>query len=725
MDRDRLIELTDKHIAELVIPKVRVQKAYNYVNCIIDTEQFRYLEENYGIGNPTTVTFVPLIKKHVDALVGEHLEVPLTPSVSCKDSNTLNQIMRDKQLRIKANLAQFYRNLFRKEILLGINGRMDDETIRAEQYRIVQDTDRNYVSEFEMAANDIIKWMLQARPIDIYNKRRELLVDVLTAGQCYYRSMLTPDGQNIMLETYNTMNVFPDKNPESNYVRDSSRIVIRRWMTRQDVLNKYGKELNADTVKELNDIWRDGNLYNNSYIIRTHVPDGQPFPVSQHVGDDINVTPGLPEEGNHRLNYFIPVYEVEWIETEKENGVWVKNRYRTVRIGESIYVTYGKDENAVRSIDDPTNVKLSVNGIFFTNRNNKPFSLVLQCADLQDKYNIIHYMRDNAIANSGTVGTYVDVSKLPIFLGGDMIDRLEKFIAYMKQGIGVFDSSQDGTPMVNTFFNGFDNSIKVTTIQAYDLALQSIEHVVSSITGVFPQRLDGIQQYDAVRNVQAGARNSYIVTKWIYQQMDSLDRDMLTDMLDQAKIAYKDGIQGEIILGPNERRIFTALPQHYTMTDFDVHIPSSSQTIRDMELMKGTVNEFIKAGNYEPEIILECMTATSVTELKDKIAKAYREKEKKENVIGRLNQKIEELSQQLQQSQSELQKAQQKIEQLNEAKLQIEQQRLQLDNKLGMIKLQNEKLYNDKLIDVKNKQLEAELAQTHDGNPYNDTIKDV
>ena len=128
------------------------------------------------------------------------------------------------------------------------------------------------------------------------------------------------------------------------------------------------------------------------------------------------------------------------------------------------------------------------------------------------------------------------------------------------------------------------------------------------------------------------------------------------------------------------------------MTDFDVHIPSSSQTIRDMELMKGTVNEFIKAGNYEPEIILECMTATSVTELKDKIAKAYREKEKKENIIGRLNQKVEELSQQLQQSQSELQKAQQKIEQLNEAKLQIEQQRLQLDNKLGMMKLQNEKL---------------------------------
>ena len=725
MNRDKLIELTDKHITELVIPKVRVQKAYNYINCIIDTEQFRYLEENYGINNPTTVTFIPLIKKHVDALVGEHLEVPLTPTVSCKDSGTLNQIARNRQLRIKAVLAQFYRNLFRKEVLLGITGRMDDETIRAEQYRLIQDTNLNYISEFELAANDILAWILQARPIDIYNKRRELLVDMLTAGQCYYRSYITPDGRNIALSTYNPMNVFPDKNPESNYVRDASRIVIRRWMTRQDVLNAYGKELNGDTVKELNDIWRDGNLYNNSYIIRSRIPDAQPFPVSQHIGDDINITPGLPEEGNHRLNYFIPVYEVEWIETEKENGVWMKNRYRTVRIGETIYITYGKDKNVIRTIDNPTDCKLSVNGLFFTNRNNKPFSLVLQCGDLQDKYNIIHYLRDNALANSGTTGTYVDVSKLPTFLGGNMIDRLERFLGYMKQGVGVFDSSQDGTPMVNTFFNGFDNSIKVPTIQAYEMALQSIEKVVSSITGVFQQRLDGIQQYDAVRNVQAGARNSYTVTKWIYQQMDSLERDMLMDMLDQAKIAYKDGLQGELILGPNRRRVFTALPQHFTTTDYDVHIPSSSQTIKDMETMKGVVGEFIKAGNYEPDVIMECMTATSMTELKTNISRAYAEKEKKENVIGRLNQKIEELSGQLQQAQTELQKAQQKIEQLDEAKLQLEQHKLQLDSRLGLMKLENERRYNNDLIEVKNKQLDAELAQQHDGNPYNDHIKDV
>lgn len=724
MTREELIDNTDKCIQELVIPKVRVQKAYNYVNCIIDTEQFRYLEENFGIGNPTAVEFIPLIKKHVDALVGEHLEVPLLPSISCKDKRTIGMAMRGKQLKIKFETKQYLKSLMRKVILLGIDGSFTDQMVASQIQELTDNINRSYVSEYEMAASDVVGWLIQNRSIDIYNRRRQLITDMLVSGQCYYRAKKTPDGHNVMLETYNPMNAFPDKNPDSNYVRDCSRIVIRHWMTRQDVLNKYGKWMNADSVKELNDIWRDGNLYNNSYIIRTRVPDGQPFPYSQHIGDDISVTPGLPEEGNHRLNYFIPVYEVEWIETEKEGSQYVKNRYRTVRIGESIYITFGKDNDAVRSIDDPTNVHLSVNGLFFTNRNNKPFSLVLKCGPLQDKYNIVHYLRDNVLANSGTIGQYVDISKLPAVLGDDWSERLERQTAYRKQGMFLFDSSQDGTPMVNTSFVGFDDTLKAQTIQSFELILQSIERTCSSITGVFPQRLDGIQQYDAVRNVQAGARNSYIVTKWIYQQMDSLDRDILMDALDIGKQAYKDGLQGEIILG-KERRTFVALPEHFTMSDFDIHLPSSTKLLQDAEVLKGVIGEFVKSGQYEPDIIMEAITAESITELKQSINEAYKRKEQKENLIGNLQQQIEQLSKQNKEYESELSKMKSKIEALNEEKLKIEREKMEAQIRLDMFKAKSDNDYKKEANRIKNKQLEVEMQQVLDGNPYNDAIKNV
>ena len=51
----------------------------------------------------------------------------------------------------------------------------------------------------------------------------------------------------------------------------------------------------------------------------------------------------------------------------------------------------------------------------------QPFSLVLACANLQDKYDLLHFFRDNLIANSGTTGDWLDLSVLPTALGLSLI----------------------------------------------------------------------------------------------------------------------------------------------------------------------------------------------------------------------------------------------------------------------------------------------------------------
>ena len=100
MNRDREIEKINSCINDLIYDKVQLKKAYNYYHCIRDAEQFRHIEDNYGIGTPTSVGFTPLIKKHIDVLVGEYLELDPDLQVSCKDERTVSDIMRDKQLRI-------------------------------------------------------------------------------------------------------------------------------------------------------------------------------------------------------------------------------------------------------------------------------------------------------------------------------------------------------------------------------------------------------------------------------------------------------------------------------------------------------------------------------------------------------------------------------------------------------------------------------------------------
>ena len=102
--KNELIEKADIAISELVYDKVHLMKAYNYYAGIRDKMQFRHLEENYGIGSPASVTFTPLIRKHIDALVGEFLTLPIQPKISCKDSKTMSNIFREKQLAISNGL---------------------------------------------------------------------------------------------------------------------------------------------------------------------------------------------------------------------------------------------------------------------------------------------------------------------------------------------------------------------------------------------------------------------------------------------------------------------------------------------------------------------------------------------------------------------------------------------------------------------------------------------
>jgi hypothetical protein len=48
-----------------------------------------------------------LIRKHIDALVGEYLGTPILPRVSCKDSDTISKINREKQLYIFKETLDF------------------------------------------------------------------------------------------------------------------------------------------------------------------------------------------------------------------------------------------------------------------------------------------------------------------------------------------------------------------------------------------------------------------------------------------------------------------------------------------------------------------------------------------------------------------------------------------------------------------------------------------
>ena len=97
-----------------------------------------------------------------------------------------------------------------------------------------------------------------------------------------------------------------------------------------------------------------------------------------------------------------------------------------MRIGDQIYITRGESEYVVRTKDDPNRCRLSVNGLFFLDKNGEPNSMMLKTLDLQDRYDLLVFYRDNLIASSGTVGDWVDLAYVPSVLGVDLPERLQK-----------------------------------------------------------------------------------------------------------------------------------------------------------------------------------------------------------------------------------------------------------------------------------------------------------
>lgn len=244
----------------------------------------------------------------------------------------------------------------------------------------MEDINTNFISEYEIAAQNVIEYIMQSRDTDMITVLRDLLLDLLITGYAFYKVERTVGNNSVKIRALSPLNTFVDRNFESPYIKNSYRAVVRNWMTKNQVLNKYGKEMSQSDRKQLEEKW--GSIYDTAmYYVR--MGENKGVPVTDGLMAGTEVTPGYPDYRDGILHELIPVYEVEWTETDKD---FVMQRYSTIRIGEDVYVLRGKDENVMRSQSNPTYCSLSVNGIYFLNRGVKPYSLVLACAHLQDRF---------------------------------------------------------------------------------------------------------------------------------------------------------------------------------------------------------------------------------------------------------------------------------------------------------------------------------------------------
>jgi hypothetical protein len=67
-----------------------------------------------------------------------------------------------------------------------------------------------------------------------------MLLDLLIAGQAYYKVVPTHNRQNFKIELCDPLNTWVDKDPKSRFMKDAYKSVVRKWMTIQEIEIKYG-----------------------------------------------------------------------------------------------------------------------------------------------------------------------------------------------------------------------------------------------------------------------------------------------------------------------------------------------------------------------------------------------------------------------------------------------------------------------------------------------------
>ena len=162
-----------------------------------------------------------------------------------------------------------------------------------------------------------------------------------------------------------------------------------KWMSKEDILNTFRSELTTEAAKKIRDMQQTADSTSPTYLVRYVGKPAEPNLRADNLHTGIlagleahSGWPGDYDSIEPIKNYLIPVYEVEWIEVDYKTGELT--RHEGVKIGSEVYITRGESKYIVRSADCPSRCRLSVNGIFFLDKNGDPYSLIAHTMDLQD-----------------------------------------------------------------------------------------------------------------------------------------------------------------------------------------------------------------------------------------------------------------------------------------------------------------------------------------------------
>lgn len=715
-------------ILNLVREKREIKKYRNYYNGVRDEKEFEYLTTNFGIGTPSKLKFVNIIKPRIDALASKMIDESFEYKVSCIDDKTISKIedtRKNQLLQAKMNLIDtFIRNKI--QAVQNETKAMSIQDLDRSLNRIVTKFTDSFRSDFEIAAQDLLKYFETDPVLDLLQKFAIMVHDFLVTGECYYRVYCDIIGNDPILEVVKPENIFFNKNTNTPYLDMIDGVVHREYMTRKEVLYKYGKFMSEEDIKQ---VFGEGGRIRSARALRTGVDLERYYQAEDPVYGQKSYSNLDVVEVFHcewtALNEFdldpedqLDNTQVEGPEGKVRKVSYRKDRYEATRIAGTIFLNAGKSRHINRSETNPYDCGLTYGGTLYNDRNGKPYSIVAALKDIQDVYDLTIFFRDNMLANSGVQGNRVNLAGIPKALGSNFMERLFKFMALKKQGIELIDPTEPGAQLFQ-HYGDFDNSLSSNSIAAIENILNMIERQADIIAGTNPQMLGQIAERDAVGNVKQGIRQSLLINEGMFDLIRNTYKQVLTRLLNTAKLTFIKGKKASYITG-SESHVFEIIPTNFCFSDYMINISYGSKDSVKLQELKLVAKELIAGGMLDPDTIIFIILSDSVTEVKNIINSAWKKKKEENDIVGQSQQQVEQLEKQLQdltnefsKTQSQLKSNQQKADAIRQAELDLKRQETLANIDLNTKKLDYDKEFDDASINVKKELVTLEREQLY------------
>lgn len=475
-----------------------------------------------------------------------------------------------------------------------------EQVIKAEKY--------SPSDQVESKANRLLK--ILKKKLNTKWKFNQGFKDALIAGEEIYWTGIVngePD-----LRKVNPINLTVILDDDCTFIDDAVAVIEERMLTVPSIIDEYGDELKeSKQLDKLIDLSR--GTFGSFNTAGGFEPAIQ---IIQGQAVNAGATPTSAFQGNNTNNYSVRVARVEWISMKKigylsytgEDGLpvedivddtfassfkifkelypdaeiewdWINEAWEGVKIGTDIYLGIRAKVNQRRRMDNPYYCKHGYTGYIYEATNSRSVSLIDRLKPYQYLYDIIAFRLELAFASDQGKIFLMDLAQIPRSEGID-IDQWMYYLKEMKIGfINSFEEgkkSQIGKTSSFNQFQAIDLSL-ANSIQQYINYLQYIEQQIFTVSGITPQRLGAINTNEAVGNQERAVNQSSLITEYLFNAHAEVQRRVYTNLIEVAKIAYKDGLVQQYVTDDMGIEMLNIEPFEFENSEFSVFISVNSK----------------------------------------------------------------------------------------------------------------------------------------------------